>query len=99
MLWALAQTVTTFTLVRDDTEMLISNHALAADGARSIGNNVNCEEGQRLTIVYGPQPGRVETVGEDAVPTSSLAALRTPSEADEGQGAGAPAAPDAARRP
>jgi len=86
-LWALAQTVTTFSLVRDDTELLISNHALAADGARSIGNNVNCEEGQRLTIIYGPAPGRVETVVEDAVLTSSLAVIRTPREAGEGEGA------------
>lgn len=87
MVWALAQTITTFTLVRDDTELLISNHALAADGARSIGNNVNCEEGQRLTIVYGPAPGRVETVVEDAVLTSSLAVIRTPRESEEGEGA------------
>lgn len=85
LLWALAQTVTTFSLVRDDTELLISNHALAADGARSIGNNVNCEEGQRLTIVYGPSPGRVETLVEDAVLTSSLAVIRTPREAEEGE--------------
>src|SRR5690606_9579132 len=87
MLWALAQTVTTFTLIRDDTELLISNHALASDGARSIGNNVNCEEGQRLTIVYGPAPGRVETLVEDALLTSSLAVIRTPREAEEGEGA------------
>lgn len=86
-LWALAQTVTTFSLVRDDTELLISNHALAADGARSIGNNVNCEEGQRLTIVYGPTPGRVETVVEDAILTSSLAVIRSPRDAEEGEGA------------
>lgn len=86
-LWAVAQTVTTFSLLRDDTELLISNHALAADGARSIGNNVNCEEGQRLTIVYGPTPGRVETVVEDAVLTSSLAVIRTPQESEEGEGA------------
>lgn len=85
--WALAQTVTTFSLQRDDTELLISNHALAADGGRSIGNNVNCEEGLRLTIVYGPAPGRVETVVEDAVLTSSLAVIRTPREAEEGEGA------------
>lgn len=85
--WALAQTVTTFTLVRDDTELLISNHALAADGARSIGNNLNCEEGQRLTIVYGPTPGHVETLVEDARLTSSLAVIRTPRDAEEGEGA------------
>ena len=86
-LWAVAQTVTTFSLIRDDTELLISNHALASDGARSIGNNVNCEEGQRLTIVYGPAPGRVETLVEDALLTSSLAVIRTPREAEEGEGA------------
>ena len=86
-LWALAQTVTTFSLVRDDTELLISNHALAADGARSIGNNVNCEDGQRLTIVYGPAPGHVETLVKDTLLTSSLAVIRTPREAEEGEGA------------
>ena len=86
-LGAVAQTITTFSLVRDDTELLISNHALAADGARSIGNNVNCEEGQRLTIVYGPAPGRVETLVEDTLLTSSLAVIRTPREAEEGEGA------------
>lgn len=79
-----AQTVTTFSLQRDDTELVIANLARAADGARSIGNNVNCEEGQRLTIVYGPEPGLVETRVEDAVLTSSLAVIRSPVEAEEG---------------
>lgn len=82
----MAQTVTTFSLQRDDTELLISNLARAADGARSIGNNVNCEEGQRLTIVYGPTPGHVETRVEDALLTSSLAVIRTPVDAEEGAG-------------
>lgn len=79
-----AQTVTTFSLQRDDTELVISNLALAADGARSIGNNDNCEEGQRLTIVYGPDPGHVETHVEDALLTSRLAIIRSPVEAEEG---------------
>lgn len=83
---ALAQTATTFTLKRDDTELLIANRALAADGARSIGNNRNCEEGQLLTIVYGPAPGHVETRVEDAVLTSSLAVIRSPVGAEEGSG-------------
>lgn len=78
-----AQTVTTFSLQRDDTELVISNLALAADGARSIGNNENCEEGQRLTIVYGPDPGLVETRVEDAVLTSHLAVIRLPIGAEE----------------
>ncbi len=76
--WAVAQTVTTFTLRRDDTELVVSNRALAADGARSIGNNVNCEDDVRMTIVYGPTPGHVETRVEDAVLTSSLALIRAP---------------------
>lgn len=76
--WALAQTVTTFTLKRDDTDLVVSNRALAADGARSIGNNINCEEAVRMTIVYGPSPGRVETRVEDALLTSSLALIRAP---------------------
>lgn len=81
--WALAQTVTTFTLKRDDTDLVVSNRALAADGARSIGNNVNCEEGVRMTIVYGPAPGRVETRVEDALLTSSLALIRAPRTQDD----------------
>ena len=82
----LAQTVTTFSLQRDDTELVISNLARAADGARSIGNNVNCEEGQRLTILYGPEPGLVETRVEEALLTSQLAVIRTPVDAEEGAG-------------
>jgi len=83
---AIAQTASTFTLKRDDTELVISNRALAADGARTIGNNRNCEEGQRLTIVYGPAPGHVETRVEDALLTSSLAVIRAPVAAQEGEG-------------
>lgn len=79
-----AQSATTFSLQRDDTELIISNMALAASGARTIGNNRNCEEGQRLTIVYGPAPGHVETQVEDAVLTSSLAVIRAPVEAEAG---------------
>lgn len=81
-----AQSATTFSLQRDDTELVISNLALASAGARTIGNNRNCEEGHRLTIVYGPAPGRVETHVEDAVLTSTLAVIRAPVEAEEGQG-------------
>lgn len=84
--WAAAQAVTTFTVRRDDTELVISNRALASEGARSIGNNPNCEDGMRLTIVYGPPPGHVETRVEDAVITSHLALVRTPAEAKEGGG-------------
>lgn len=80
----LAQTSTTFSLTRDDTELVITNHSLAIDGARSIGNNRNCEEGMRLTIVYGPAPGHVETQVEDALLTSTLAVIRAPVEAEEG---------------
>ena len=84
--WAAAQAVTTFTVRRDDTELVISNRALAAAGARSIGNNANCEEGFRMTIVYGPPPGHVETRVEDAVLTSHLALVRTPVGAEEASG-------------
>lgn len=83
---ARAQSATTFSLQRDDTELVISNLALASGGARTIGNNRNCEEGQRLTIVYGPAPGHVETRVEDALLTSSLAVIRAPVEAEEGAG-------------
>ena len=50
---AAAQTVSRFTVTRDDTELVISNLAQAADGARSIGNNANCVEGQRLIGSFG----------------------------------------------
>lgn len=83
---AAAQTVSRFTVKRDDTELVISNLARAADGARSIGNNANCVEGQRMTIVYGPAPGHVETRVEDAVITSSLAVVSTPVDAEEEEG-------------
>lgn len=84
--WVFAQTATTFTLKRDDTELVITNRALASQGARSIGNNRNCEEGVRLTVVYGPAPGRVETHVEDSLLTSHLAIIRTPEGAEEGAG-------------
>lgn len=84
--WVFAQTATTFTLKRDDTELVITNRALASEGARSIGNNRNCEEGVRLTVVYGPAPGRVETQVEDSLLTSHLAIIRTPEGAEEGEG-------------
>ena len=83
---ALAQTSTTFTVRRDDAAMVVTNLALAADGARTIGNNANCAEGQRTTIVYGPAPGHVETRVEDAVLTSRLAVITTPDGAQEGAG-------------
>ncbi len=82
----LAQTATTFMIKRDDTELVVANLGLASNGARTIGNNRNCEEGQRLTIVYGAAPGAVETQVEDAVLTSSLAVIRTPEGAQAGSG-------------
>lgn len=83
---ALAQTDTSFTIVRDDEALTVTNLARAADGARSIGNNRNCSEGQRVTIVYGPAPGHVETRMQDALLTSRLAVITTPAEAGEGTG-------------
>lgn len=82
----LAQTATTFSIKRDDTELVIANLGLASNGARTIGNNRNCEEGQRLTIIFGAAPGAVETQVEDAVLTSSLAVIRTPEGAQAGSG-------------
>lgn len=73
---AAAQSVTTFTVFRDDTEITIANHARSADGARSIGNNQNCEEEIRMTIVYGPSPGAVTATIKDTVITSSLVLTR-----------------------
>lgn len=74
---AAAQSVTTFTVYRDDTEITIVNNARSADGARSIGNNQNCEENTRMTIVYGPLPGNVQAQIENTIITSSLAVTRT----------------------
>jgi len=81
-----AQTSTTFTIKREDTEMVVTNLAKAADGARTIGNNRNCVEGERMTIVYGPAPGHVETRVEDALLTSRLAVITTPDDAAEHSG-------------
>lgn len=81
----LAQTATTFSIKRDDTELVIANLGLASAGARTIGNNRNCEDGLRLTIVYGAAPGAVETQVEDALLTSKLAIIRTPEDAEAGR--------------
>lgn len=80
---AIAQSVTTFTVFRDDTEIVIANHALSADGARSIGNNQNCEDAVRMTIVYGPKPGRVTATINETIITSSLALTRKELEQDD----------------
>lgn len=82
----LAQTNTTFTILRDTTEMIVTNLARAADGARTIGNNSNCSPGDRTTIVYGPTPGHVETRVEDAILTSQLAIITTPDSAQANAG-------------
>lgn len=81
-----AQTSTTFTILRDDAELVVTNLALAAAGARTIGNNANCADGQRTTIVYGPQPGHVETRVEDTLLTSQLAVITTPAGAQASSG-------------
>lgn len=83
---ALAQTATTFTLKRDGTDLVVANLSRAADGARSIGNNQNCEAGAKLTLVYGPAPGRVETRVEDTLLTSTLAVIRAPAGGDSVEG-------------
>ena len=82
----LAQTSTTFTIKSDDAELVVTNLGLAADGARTIGNNRNCSEGERTTIVYAPAPGTVETRVEDAVLTSRLAVITTPDDAEASAG-------------
>lgn len=81
--FAIAQSVTTFTVFRDDTEITIANHARSADGARSIGNNQNCEEGVRMTIVYGPPPGSVTATIRDTIITSSLVLTRKEVDEDD----------------
>lgn len=82
-MFAAAQSVTTFTVFRDDTEITIANHARSADGARSIGNNQNCEDQIRMTIVYGPPPGSVTATIKDTVITSSLVLTRKALDEDD----------------
>lgn len=81
---AAAQTESQVTLTRKDTTIVVTLKAQYADGARFIGNNPNCADGARQTLLYGPDPGYVDTrVGKDTELRSNVAIVR----AQDGPGA------------
>lgn len=75
---AQAGTATTVTVERGERVITVVQRALAADGARSILNNPNCEDGVRTNLFYGPPPGVVETTIDTARLTSAIAIVRVP---------------------
>lgn len=82
---ASAQTESQVTLKRKDTTIVVTLKARYADGARFIGNNPNCQSGARQTLLYGPDPGYVDTqVGSDTQLRSNVAIVQTP----DGNGGG-----------
>jgi len=84
---AFAQTESQVTLTRKDTTIVVTLKAQYADGARFIGNDPNCGEGIRQTLLYGPAPGYVDTrVGKDTELRSNVAIVRS---TEPGPGAGA----------
>lgn len=82
---ALAQggTATTVTVERGERVITVVQRALAADGARSILNNPNCEDGVRTNLFLGPPPGYVETTIEATRLTSAIAIVRVPDGDDD----------------
>ncbi len=82
---AAAQTESQVTLKRKDTDIVVTLKARYADGARFIGNNPNCQTGMRQTLLYGPDPGYVDTrVGSDTELRSNVAIVLTPDGATAG---------------
>lgn len=76
---AAAQTESQVTLTRKDTDIVVTLKARYADGARFIGNNPNCRTGMRQTLLYGPDPGYVDTrVGSDTQLRSNVAIVLAP---------------------
>jgi len=77
---ALAQggTATTVTVERGERVITVVQRALAADGARSILNNPNCEDSVRTHLFVGPPPGFVETTIDATRLTSAIAIVRVP---------------------
>jgi lipopolysaccharide export system protein LptA len=81
---AQAGTVTTVTVERGERTITVVQRALAADGARSILNNPNCEPEIQTHLFVGPPPGFVETTIDATRLTSSIARIRVPAgEGDE----------------
>jgi lipopolysaccharide export system protein LptA len=75
-------TTTTVTIERGERLILVEQLARAADGARTILGNENCEEATRVTLFYGPAPGVVQTRVDETRLTSTVALVRVPN--DEG---------------
>ena len=73
-------TTTTVTIERGERLILVEQLARAADGARSILGNENCEEDTRVTLFYGPAPGVVQTRVDETRLTSTVALVRVPSD-------------------
>lgn len=71
-------TATTVTVERGERVITVVQRALAADGARSILNNPNCEDGVRANLFFGPPPGFVETTIDATRLTSAIAVVRVP---------------------
>jgi lipopolysaccharide export system protein LptA len=89
---ARAQTESQVTLTRKGTTIVVTLKAQYADGGRFIGNNPNCQTGMRQTLLYGPDPGYVDTrVGNDTELRSNVAIVLTP-DASSAPAASAPGA-------
>lgn len=75
---ALAQGLPTVTVTRSERTIVVSQRAAAADGARTVLANRNCEDGVLTNLFFGPVPGYVETRIDDTVLVSQVARVRVP---------------------
>lgn len=97
---ALGQTESQVTLTRKDTTIVVTLKAQYANGARFIGNNPNCADGMRQTLLYGPDPGFVDTkVGSDTELRSNVAVVRSPEGGTAASGSQAGSSHTAASQP
>lgn len=73
-----AQTPTILEIDREDATLVITNRGRSTEGARTLLNRRNCEDGVLMSIFYGP-PDQVEMVidGETRL-RSSLVIIREP---------------------
>lgn len=85
---ALAQGLPTVTVTRGERTIVVAQRAAAAEGARTVLANRNCEDGVLTNVFFGPVPGYVETRIDETVLVSQVAVVRVPT----GGGAAAPAA-------
>lgn len=76
--FAFSQSPTILTIVREDATIVITNSGLSSQGARNILGRAGCEEGTRLSVLYGP-PNEVEMVIDgETVLRSSMVVIREP---------------------